>query len=224
MPDLPLRTLPVSFGPAAHVMRAGVNHLGDRLIVRDAEDCLERWGVLGISTARFDGDDWTVLAQERRWKATEIWWRADYAAVTARFKMLPTFREPHWTLVLPDLAPATLDALRLLFDEVRNPCWPPPDTQPAPGVLMLHTGGLLADRPARTRTEVRPVTTVTLTAAMATFDEDDDRIVSGRLAWTTPTPLVRPGMRVQVVDDGFLPSPATIMTVVNGRFTARLDD
>ena len=106
------------------VVRGGVNSLTDEVVLRAAALTRTRWGIDGISVYEAPDGDLVALAHRVRAMAERPLVRTAFAAVVraAGFPLLDTRGELHWTIVLADLEPATLQRPRSVFGEpIDNP-------------------------------------------------------------------------------------------------------
>ncbi len=106
------------------VVRGGARSLDSDLLLRASELTRKRWGFDGISV--FEAPDGDLLALSRRLRsvAERPIVRTAPAGVLRRqgFPLFDTGSDLHWTIVLADTQPATLERLRACFTEpVSNP-------------------------------------------------------------------------------------------------------
>jgi hypothetical protein len=101
------------------VIRGGANSLGTDAIARSAERNMVAFGFLGLSVFLCE----TALVAETCRSIDELQRyrqirRSTVARIrTAGFALLATGNDPHFDIVLPDLAPATLGRLVSCFDD-----------------------------------------------------------------------------------------------------------
>ena len=112
------------------VVRGGSLTLSDSHLTNQVSDCWERHRFFGVSVFGVPDDDLTVLSQAVRAIRVRSVVRVARCGElrSAGFEVLPTFPNPHhFSLVLPDAAPATFESLRRCFsdDPMPNPGYQP---------------------------------------------------------------------------------------------------
>lgn len=124
MPALPRRSDVPTEGMV--VVRLGTRTLDDAELRRAVDECQALWGVSGLSVLEVPRGDFASLAALRPIVATR---RSLFVAdceqlLAAGFAMIPTFDQPHWTLVLDDVSLQGFARLRSVFHgPMSNPAY-----------------------------------------------------------------------------------------------------
>lgn len=108
------------------VVRGGTVTLSDAHLANQVGDCWERYRFFGVSVFGAPDDDVARLSREVRAIRVRAVVRVARCGSlrSAGFEVVPTFPNPyHFSVVLPDAAPATFESLRHCFS----------DPQPNPG-------------------------------------------------------------------------------------------
>lgn len=110
------------------VVRGGRNSLSDAVLERATTDTWERYQFFGVSVFGAVDDDLGRLSQIQPAIRRRPELRVARVAVlrTGGFEVVPTFSDPHYSVVTGDVAPETFTALRACFSEaVPNPAYEP---------------------------------------------------------------------------------------------------
>ena len=107
------------------VVRGGTTTLGDTHLSNQVSDCWDRHRFFGVSVFGAPNDDLAVLSRDVRAIRVRPLVRVARCGPlrAAGFEVMPTFPNPHhFSVVLPDAAPRTFEALRRCFsDPIPNP-------------------------------------------------------------------------------------------------------
>ncbi len=106
-------------GKTIVVIRGGANSLGAEAVRRSAERNMVAFGFLGLSVFLCEADLVAEVCRsiDELHRYGQIRRSTVGRLQTAGFPLLATGDTPHFDIVLPDLAPATLDRLRRCFDD-----------------------------------------------------------------------------------------------------------
>ena len=105
------------------VVRGGLHSLDPDKVVEVCEDSFADFGFYGVSVfAALDGDVEALCKRLERLRSPGTIWTAVCGDLrTAGFTLAATDAPPHFDVVLPDLDPGTVDALRACFVARNNP-------------------------------------------------------------------------------------------------------
>lgn len=108
---------------AVVVVRGGLHSLDPEKVVEVCEDSFADCGFYGLSTfAAFDGDVAGLCDRLERLRSPGTIWTARCGDLRlAGFSLAATDASPHFDVVLPDLEPGTVNAVRACFVARENP-------------------------------------------------------------------------------------------------------
>lgn len=108
---------------AVVVIRGGLHSLDADRLHDTAEDAYADLGFYGVSVfAAYDGDVRALCERIARLRSPGVIWVARVGTLRAvGFELVPTDEEPHYDVVMPDLAGGTIAALIGCFEARPNP-------------------------------------------------------------------------------------------------------
>lgn len=105
------------------VIRGGLHSLDPERVVDTAEDAFADFGFYGVSVfAAEDGDVRALCERVARLQSPGVIWVARVGELRSRgFGLAPTDEAPHYDVVLPNVAPGTIEMLIGCFESRPNP-------------------------------------------------------------------------------------------------------